>query len=211
MSTRYAVVLIPEPSFTARVYRARQLVCGQYATWAAEMHMLHLALTDYFPCPEEAVASVSAGLERVARQSREGVSLSHGGAAASPEMPGHIFLDFAPVPAPGTMASGDLTDLRGRIKESLAAVIAPDSGHLLGAEDFPAHIYLMQHASLAPGVLEGAVEFAGVVCQDLEIPETTRAWQLMLVRFQSAAAGDDWSGGRWAADLSWNIVSAHSF
>ncbi len=28
MSVRYGIALIPEPGFTARVYRARQLICG---------------------------------------------------------------------------------------------------------------------------------------------------------------------------------------
>ena len=94
--------------------------------------------------------------------------------------------------------------------EMLRSSVGVTSGPLAPGEDFPAHIYLMQHASLPPGVLAGAVEFAQAVCEDLEIAGTTRAWQLMLVRFQSAAAGEDWSEGRWAADLSWNIVSAHS-
>ena len=209
MSTRYAVVLIPEPSFTARVYRARQLVCGQYATWAAEMHMLHLALTDYLPCPEDAVASVSAGLEWVARQGQQGVALSHSGVATSPALPGHIFLDFTSVSAPGPASSGGLKDLRAEVWETLQSSLGSVSDGFAGAEDFPAHIYLMQQASLSAGVLEGAAEFAQVVCDDLEIPGATRAWQLMLVRFQSAAASDDWGDGRWAADLSWNIVSAH--
>ena len=42
MSIRYGVSLLTDPDFTARLYRARQLICGQFACWAAEMHMVHL-------------------------------------------------------------------------------------------------------------------------------------------------------------------------
>ncbi|MFQ6026595.1 MAG: hypothetical protein ACE5Q6_03655 [Dehalococcoidia bacterium] len=211
MSTRYAVVLIPEPSFTARVYRARQLICGQYASWAAEMHMLHLALTDYFPCFEEAVESVSQGLQRIARPIQtEGrdFGLSHRGIATIPGQTGHMFLDFS-ADADSQGASAGLSALRVQVLDLLRTAEGAGLAQPAWPEDFPARIYVMQHANLPPSVFEGAVDFAKAVVNDLEIPDTTRAWQLMLVRFQSAAAGEDWSDGRWAADLSWNIVSAH--
>jgi hypothetical protein len=47
------------------------------------------------------------------------------------------------------------------------------------------------------------------VIQDLEIPEETRAWQLVLLRFESDAAGEDWSQGGWAADLRWNLLASY--
>ena len=49
MSIRYGVSLLTDPDFTARAYRARQLICVQYACWAAEMQMLHMPMSDYFP------------------------------------------------------------------------------------------------------------------------------------------------------------------
>lgn len=213
MSTRYGVVIVPEPSFTARVYRARQLICGQYASWAAEMHLLHLPLTGYFPCPDEAVPAVVAGLERVARQSQQrepGFALVHRRVATHPELPGHIFLEFTPPQGPVRKTSENLTVLRSEVLAVLDQFPEADPGPPTSPEGYRPRIYLMQHAKLPPAVFEGAVEFARAVVGDLSIPDTTRAWQLLLLRFQSAAAGEDWSGGGWAADLSWNIISAHS-
>ena len=213
MSTRYSVALIPEPAFTARAYRARQLICGQYACWAAEMHMLHLALTDYFACPEDQVATLSAGLERVADQNRhrpERLSLMHQGVTASADRPGHIYLDFTvpPYTRHGS-AQWNILALRDDIMALLGQIQGLDPGPQASNEDFHPSVYLMQHANLPETVFDSAVEFAREVAHQLEIPDNTHAWRLMLVRFQSAAAGDDWSGGRWAADLSWQIVSAH--
>ena len=54
-----------------------------------------------------------------------------------------------------------------------------------------------------------AVAFADGVVQDLEIPNETRAWQLVLLRFESDAAGEDWSQGGWAADLRWNLLASY--
>ena len=71
------------------------------------------------------------------------------------------------------------------------------------------HITLMQYAKLPSAVMADALEFARGVVDDLSVPESTTAWRLLLVRFQSQAAGEDWSGGRWAADLSWEIVSSY--
>ena len=88
---------MPEPGFTARVYRARQLICGQYACWAAEMHMLRLPLIEYFQCPEDAVESISAGLKSIAQEVErkyQVMPLPHHGASTSAERPGDIFLVF---------------------------------------------------------------------------------------------------------------------
>ena len=35
------------------------------------------------------------------------------------------------------------------------------------------------------------------------------SWRLLLTRYSSDAAGDDWSNGRWAADLSWQQLHSH--
>ncbi len=67
----------------------------------------------------------------------------------------------------------------------------------------------MQHARLSQSVFDSAVEFSRQVVRDLEVPDVTRAWQLVLVRFQSEAAGDDWDQGRWAADLSWESLASY--
>ena len=59
MTVRYGISLIPEPVFASRVYRLRQLVCGQYGAWAAEMEMLHMPLIPFFDSSEDAVLNLS--------------------------------------------------------------------------------------------------------------------------------------------------------
>ncbi len=206
MSVRYGIALIPEPSFTARVYRARQLICGQYAGWAAEMHMLHLTLAGYFDCSEDAVTSVSGGLERVAQQAGagEGVPLLHRGIATYPDVTGHIFLDFA---RPG--ATEGLDRLHRNVTDLLQQTSGVTADPRFTGENFQPRISLMQYASLSQSVFDSAVEFSRQVIRDLEVPEVTRAWQLVLARFQSEAAGDDWDQGRWAADLSWESIASY--
>jgi hypothetical protein len=67
----------------------------------------------------------------------------------------------------------------------------------------------MQFADLSDAVFASAGVFANAVLQDLNVPTSTRAWQLLLVRFESDAAGDDWQDGGWKADLRWRIL--HSY
>ena len=214
MSVRYGIALIPEPGFTARVYRARQLICGQYACWAAEMHMLRLPLIEYFQCPESTVESLSAGLESIARegeQKYQGVPLVHHGASTSPECPGDIFLDFT-VPDPEDRRQRSfltLNALRTDVMELLGQVYSVSTGNAPSIDEYRPRISLMQHAELPPTVFDSAVLFASAVIKDLEIPQETRAWQLVLLRFESEAAGEDWSHGGWAADLRWNLLASY--
>ena len=213
MSVRYGISLIPEPRFTARVYRARQLICGQYASWAAEMHMVHLPLLSYFQCPETQVESLDSVLATVAADwlAHGGIPLAHGGVDAeynTAGSAGDIFLDFA------AGRSGD--DAIHPLMEAIVNKLV-ESGldPLLKTPrtlDFGNYLYriaLMQHASLPPAVFASAVAFAQAVVNDLEVPAATTAWQLALIRFESDAAGEDWSGGRWAADLRWQLVNSH--
>ena len=212
MSVRYGVAIIPEPSFTARVYRARQLICGQYASWAAEMHMLHLTVVGFFQCPEDAAESVAAGLGRVARETsrKGGVPLAHQGVATFPNVAGNKFLDFAVPEDIRPRTPRNLYALQSNVLEMLGEVyeVVPPNLHFTGDNYWP-HITLMQRAALPPPVFESAVEFARAVVRDLEVPQTTRAWQLTLTRFESDAAGDDWDDGRWATDLRWKLLASY--
>ena len=214
MSFRYGIALIPEPGFTARVYRARQLICGQYACWAAEMHMLRLPLIEYFRCPEGAVESLSAGLKMLASQAPrkyQEVPLVHHGIATSPECPGDIFLDFT-VPDPEDRQQRrflTLNPLRTDVMELLRQVYGVNTDNVLSSDEYRPHISLMQHTELPPTVFESAVSFAGAVIKDLEIPKEIRAWQMVLLRFESDVAGEDWSHGGWDADLRWNLLASY--
>ena len=207
MSVRYGILLVPEPSFTARVYRARQLICGQYGAWAAEMQMVHLAVSGFFQCTDNSLGALEAGLAQVAAQSRRDApqfAMSHQGVASNPDDQGSIFLDFAMEIGPGP-----LDVLRGNVVSFLDQ--APGVVHDPQADGpiYRPHLPLMQFARLPDGVFTDAIEFAEAVVADLAVPATTKAWRLPLLRFHSEAAGDDWSGGGWSADLRWEPLSSH--
>jgi 2'-5' RNA ligase len=212
MSIRYGVALIPEPSFTARVYQARQIVCGQYASWAAEMHMLHLTLVDFFQCPDSAVEWVSTGLAKIsegARRRAPRFPLVSRGVSTFPGITGKIHLDFTVSDNPIERNQRELNILHDEVTglleqtESIAFDLTP------AGSNFHPHITLMEYANLPPAVFDAAVEFARAVVRDLQVPNNTRAWQMVLVRFESEAAGNDWDNGRWAADLRWQLVAAY--
>ena len=210
MSVRYGISLIPEPRFTARVYRARQLICGQYASWAAEMHLVHLPLLSYFQCPETQVESLDSALATVTADwlAHGGTPLAHSGVDTDHSAAGDIFLDFAAGQS-GEDAIRPLTEaVVNKLVES-GSVHALEMSPELESENYAYRIALMQHASLPPAVFASAVAFAQAVVNDLEVPANTTAWQLALIRFESDAAGEDWSGGRWAADLRWQLVNSH--
>ena len=204
MSIRFGVLLIPSPSFTARVYRARQLICGQYGSWAAEMHMLHLTVAGFFQCSEAALAEVEAGLQIAAEESRQReprFSLHQQGVTGAS---GNIFLDLSGPQRPEALHKlhGDVVDIVRRVS---GAVLEME--HVEG--DYWPHVTLMQYAKMPSAVMADALEFAQGVVDDLAVPESTNAWRLLLVRFQSQAAEEDWSEGRWAPDLSWDIISSY--
>ena len=204
MSIRFGVLLIPSPSFTARVFRARQLICGQYGSWAAEMHMLHLTVAGFFQCSEAALAEVEAGLQIAAEESRQReprFSLHQQGVTGAS---GNIFLDLSGPQRPEALHKlhGDVVDIVRRVS---GAVLEME--HVEG--DYWPHVTMMQYAKLPSAVMADALEFAQGVVDDLAVPESTNAWRLLLVRFQSQAAEEDWSEGRWAPDLSWDIISSY--
>ena len=204
MSIRFGVLLIPSPSFTARVYRARQLICGQYGSWAAEMHMLHLTVAGFFQCSEAALAEVEAGLQIAAEESRQReprFSLHQQGVTGAS---GNIFLDLSGPQRPEALHQlhGDVVDIVRRVSGAVLEMEHVEGGY------WP-HVTMMQYAKLPSAVMADALEFAQGVVDDLAVPESTNAWRLLLVRFQSQAAEEDWSEGRWAPDLSWDIISSY--
>ena len=207
MSVKYGVLLVPEPSFTARAYRARQLICGQYGAWAAEMQMVHLPVSGFFQCADSAVTALEAGLAELAAQSRRDMpqfSMPHRGVASNTNNQGSVFLDFATQGGPGS-----IDVLRDSVVGFLGQ--APGVVHDPQADgpNYRPHLPLLQFARLPEGVFSDAVEFAEAVVADLGVPATAKAWRLHLLRFHSDAAGDDWNGGGWAADLRWEPLSSN--
>ena len=207
MSIRYGIALIPEPAFTARAYRARQLICGQYATWAAEMHMLHLTVADFFECPEENVSELQKQLASISKQTRDIVpkfEITNSGVGTFPGISGNIFLNFA---------TGDksrsLYKLHNDVINGLKTISDITCDARFSGNAYWPHITLMQRGDLPAPVFEAAVHFSGVVVNDLQIPVVTTAWQLTLTRFESDMAGTDWDDGGWAADLRWTVLNSY--
>ncbi|GIT01916.1 MAG: hypothetical protein CM1200mP27_05410 [Chloroflexota bacterium] len=69
VSTRLGIELVVDPAFTVKAYRTRNVLCGQYGSWAPEMHMLRMSLISYFECSEIAVEQLANGIRRVAEES----------------------------------------------------------------------------------------------------------------------------------------------
>ena len=87
--------------------------------------------------------------------------------------------------------------------EVAAAVARTCSGARLPGETFRPRISLLEFGGLPPAILDDATEYARVIVGDLALPVVTQPWRLLALRYSSEAAGDDWSNGRWAADVSW--------
>lgn len=211
MSVRYGIALIPDPTFAARVYRTRQLVCGQYGAWAAEMHMLHLTLADFFRCEDGALEEIDAGLAHIAERSRRrGVRfpMVSRGVSTFGNTQSNIHLDFTVSENPRDSNQRQLMLLH----EEVICLLEHTEGSVpalqFARENYVPHITLMQHADLPPAVFDSAVDYAKAVLRDLSVPHGTRAWRMVFVRFESDAAGDDWDNGRWAPDLRWQLLNA---
>ena len=199
MSIRYGIDLVLEPSFTAKVYQARQIVCGQYASWAAEMQPLRMALTPYFPCPEERLNILAGQVEEIAQDTREQGSYMLRRTAISAEpVTTSVVLEFE---APST-----LFELHHNAMEAAQS----HSAGMRASNPFRPGIALLEYGAFPQEMLADAAQFAEGVASGLDMTEMALPWRLQLTRYSSEAAGEDWSQGRWASDLSWQHLSSHS-
>ena len=198
MSIRYGIDLVLQPSFTAKVYKTRQIVCGQYSAWAAEMQMLRMALTPYFPCPDDQLPILASQVESIASETRsqQPCLLTRSGIEADPAMNGVVMEFEAP------------TALFELQRKALEAAQSHSAG--LQTEPFRPRIALLEYGSFPEAILPDTVEFAEGVASALEVAQAAMPWRLLLTRYSSEAAGDDWSNGRWAADLSWQQLYSHA-
>ena len=207
MTIRYGIFIVPQPEFTARAYRARQIICGQYGTWAAEMLMVHIMLAEYFPCDDDGLEALDLDLADLATQSRRDhpqFSLKRQGVGATTDLPGTIFLDFGPL-----QDHDPLKILHGKVINLVNGLSGTGKGQHMAIGDFRPRLPIMQYANLPPAVFSNAEEFAREVVEDTGVPETTSVWSLMLARFHSQAAGENWETGSWAADISWEMLSSY--
>ena len=207
MSTRLGIELVLEPAFTARAYRTRNIVCGQYGSWAAEMHMLRMSVVGYFECSDAAVGNLTQGAERVAAESSKrsprfsikchGVATDKYGNGADSNS---IYLDFDQ-----SDSNHPLITLR---RDALRMVDELSGATMPVASDYRHKINLIEHADLASAVMDDALDFARGVAIDVGVPAVASAWRLVLLRYHSESAGDDWSNGSWASDISWEYLSS---
>lgn len=211
MSTRLGIELTVEPAFTARAYRTRNIVCGQYASWAAEMHMLRMSVVSYFECPDSVLDHLAHGVGRLAEESRRrsprfsincrGVDDGRNAGGGNGER-NNIYLDFQQ-----SDPNHSLTLLRRdalKMLDELPGAVSPPQ-----QEKFHPKISLMEYADLPAPVMADAAEFAKGVAIDVGVPSVARAWRLVLLRYHSEAAGDDWSDGSWASDIRWEHLSSY--
>ena len=211
MSTRMGIELVVEPAFTARAYRTRNIVCGQYGSWAAEMHMLRMSVVSYFECAESVLDHLAHGAGRLAEECRQrsprfsincrGVADGRGGDGGNGERNG-ISLALQPTDPkhPRPILHRDALKM---LDELPGATPPPEQ------DEFHPKINLMEYAGLPLPVMADAAEFARGVAIDVGVPSVARAWRLVLLRYHSDAAGDDWSHGRWAPDIRGEHLSSY--
>ena len=199
MSVRYGIELVFDPAFTARVYRTRQLVCGQYGCWAAEMHMLRMTLVPYFECPGDGLPKLDAELARIVEQRRHLLRIVRWAGISSDEETGSIFLDFDD---PGEALSHLQRAASGAVRRVPGAQVHGDACH--------PRIALLEFGGLPPAILDDATKYARAVAADLAVPATASPWRLLALSYSSEAAGDDWSNGRWAADVGWRQLFSYA-
>ena len=213
MATRLGIELAVEPAFTSRAYRTRNIVCGQYGSWAAEMHMLRMSVVSYFDYSDTNLDLLANGVGRLAEVSRKrsprfsinclGVANGRNGNGEGVNgEKNSIYLDFQQTDAshPLITLHREATDM---LQELPCASLPSDNG------PFHPKINLMEYASLPPTVMADAADFAKGVAIDVGVPLVARAWRLVLLRYHSEAAGDDWSHGSWANDVSWEHLSSY--
>ena len=111
-----------------------------------------------------------------------------------------------------TRGSAQVSDYSGQSKPNLGVAKVPDPRLITLVEILrpkrvvPAEV---RYADLPAPVMADAAEFAKGVAIVVGVPSVARAWRLVLLRYHSEAAGDDWSDGSWASDIRWEHLSSY--
>jgi len=172
--------------------------------------MVHLTVAEFFQCPDDALEPLMSGLSRLAQASRKsapGFNLAHKGVATFPNVMGTIFLDFNPSPRPIALHS-----LHRNVVAMFKGIPSVVPSLKYAEEVYWPHLTLMQSTSLPPPVFDEALAFTRAVVQESPPPAATRAWRLLLARFESSAADavpGGWDQGQWARDLRWNLLASY--
>ena len=191
MSIRYGIDLVLQPSFTAKVHQTRRIVCDQYSSWTADRQITRVPLTPYFPCPDERLSILAEQLESITQETKDEKSymLRRSAIIADTSLSGLAMVFEAPEP---------LFELQ---RKALAAG-QYHFPRLYLSKPFQPCIALLEYAELPEATLLDAAEFAEGVASGLDMTEMAMPWRLLLTRYCSEAAGEDWSNGRWATDLT---------
>ena len=198
MSIRYGIDLVLEPSFTAKVHLTRRIVCDQYSSWAAERQLVRMPLTPFFPCPDSRLPTLEAQVESIAQETANKKSYLLRRSDISADIPTNsVVLQLE--------ATEPLLELRRHALETARHYYAEPHP----PTPFRPCITLLEYCELPEAILLDAVQFAEGVASGVEMEAMTLPWRLLLTRYSSKSAGEDWSNGYWAADLSWRQLHSH--
>ena len=198
MSIRYGIDLVLEPAFTAKVHQTRRIVCDQYASWAAERHIVRIPLTPYFPCPDSRLPTLEAQVESIAQETADKKSylLRHSDISAD-------------IPTNSVVLELEATEPLLELQRKALETAQHYSEGLSPSTPFRPCIALLEYSELPEAILLDAVQFAEGVASAVEMEAMTLPWRLLLTRYSSKSAGEDWCTGRWAADLSCRQLHSH--
>ena len=198
MSIRYGIDLALEPSFTATVHQTRRIVCDQYASWAAARLIVRMPLTPYFPCPDSRLPTLEAQVESIAQETANKKSYLLRRSVISADIPtSSVVLELE--------ATEPLLELRRHALETARHYYAEPHP----PTPFRPCITLLEYGEFPEAILLDAVQFAEGVASAVDMAAIAMPWRLLLTRYSSESAGEDWSNGRWAADLSCRQLHSH--
>ena len=198
MSVRYAIDLVLEPAFTAKVHQTRRIVYDQYSSWAAERQIVRMPLTPYFPCPDSRLPTLEAQVESIAQETASKKSYLLKRSDILAVIPTNsVVMEFE--------ASEPLLELQRKALETAQHYSEGPSP----STPFRPCIPLLEYGELPEAILLDAAQFAEGVASGVDMTAMAMPWRLLLTRYSSESAGEDWSNGRWAADLSSRQLHSH--
>ena len=198
MSIRYGIDLVLQPSFTAKVHLTRKILCDQYSSWVTERQPIRVHLTPYFPCSDNQLTILERQVENIAQETvaHKPYMLRRSAFLAIPSVNG-VDMEFeAPEP---------VLELQRKAMEAAQY----HSSRIVPTTDFRPRIALLQYGEFPKTILVDAARFAEGVADGLDMPEMALPWRLLLTRYSSESAGEDWGNGRWASDISFCQIQSH--
>jgi hypothetical protein len=181
-----------------------------------------MPLTRYFTGPDEAISAIASDIEGIAAAFSKQNSyafVEHRRLAADTHSRGDIYLELADVNQARRRGrrSARRQELRfpvstppiKQLRSEVSAVLG--RWHISAVEETDIIRFgLLQCSDLPPQVFARAVKFAEGVFSGVDLALQSYLSDLTFFRYESTAAGEDWSNGSWAVDLSWKIIGSYS-